>query len=38
MAPHIGLHEIGVAFEARPVSLARREQRTPEYLVVNPEG
>jgi glutathione S-transferase len=38
MAPHIALHEIGVAFEARPVSLARREQRTPKYLAVNPEG
>jgi glutathione S-transferase len=38
MAPHIALHEIGVAFEARPISLAKREQRTPEYLAVNPEG
>jgi glutathione S-transferase len=38
MAVHIALHEIGVAFEARPVSLARREQRTPEFLAVNPEG
>jgi glutathione S-transferase len=38
MAVHIALHEIGVAFEARPVSLARREQRTPEFLVINPEG
>jgi glutathione S-transferase len=38
MAPHIALHEIGVAFEARPISLAKREQRTPEYIAVNPEG
>lgn len=38
MAPHIALHEIGAPFEARPVSLARRETRAPEYLALNPEG
>jgi glutathione S-transferase len=38
MAAHIALHEIGVAFEARPISLARREQRTAEFLAINPEG
>ena len=38
MAPHIALHEIGAAFERRPLSFARREQRTPEYLAINPEG
>jgi glutathione S-transferase len=38
MAVHIALHEIGVAFEARPVSLGKREQRTPEFLAINPEG
>src|SRR5262249_21888265 len=38
MAPHIALHEIGAPFEARPISLGRREQRTPEFLAVNPEG
>jgi glutathione S-transferase len=32
------LHEIGVAFEARPVSLGKREQRAPEFLAINPEG
>src|SRR5215472_15370646 len=38
MAPHIALHEIGAPFEARPLSLAKRETRAPEYLAVNPEG
>ena len=38
MAPHIALHEIGVPFEARPVSLGKKETRTREYLVLNPEG
>jgi glutathione S-transferase len=38
MAVHIALHEIGVAFEARPLSFARSEQRIPDYLALNPEG
>jgi glutathione S-transferase len=38
MAPHIGLHEVGVPFESRPVSLATRETHTPEFLAINPEG
>jgi len=38
MAVHIALHEIGAAFEARPISLGRREQRTAEFLAINPEG
>ena len=38
MAPHITLHEIGVEFEPRWLSFARREQHSPEYLAVNPEG
>lgn len=38
MAPHIALHEIGVPFEPRPVSLARRETRTAEFLAINPDG
>ena len=38
MAPHIALHEIGVPFERRPVSLARHEQRSAAFLAVNPEG
>lgn len=38
MAVHIALHEIGVDFESRPISFAKREQHSPEYLAVNPEG
>ena len=38
MAAHIALHEIGVSFEARPLSFRRRENRAPEYLALNPEG
>jgi glutathione S-transferase len=38
MATHIALHEIGVDFESRRVSFAKREQYAPEYLAVNPEG
>ena len=38
MATHIALHEIGVPFESRLVSLAKREQHAPEYLAINPEG
>jgi glutathione S-transferase len=38
MAPHIALHEIGVAFDGRPVSFARNESRQPEFLAINPEG
>src|SRR5215469_13207784 len=38
MAPHIALHEIGVDFESRWISFAKRQQYTPEYLALNPEG
>jgi glutathione S-transferase len=38
MAPHIALHEVGAAFDIRPVSFARREQRDPAFLALNPEG
>jgi glutathione S-transferase len=38
MAPHIALHEIGAAFEARPLSLKRKDQRAADYLRLNPEG
>jgi glutathione S-transferase len=38
MAVHIALQEIGVPFEARPISFARSEQRTPDFLALNPEG
>jgi len=38
MATHIALHEIGVPFERRLVSFAKKEQHLPDYLGVNPEG
>jgi glutathione S-transferase len=38
MAPHIALHEVGAAFEPRPLSFARQENRHPGYLALNPEG
>jgi glutathione S-transferase len=38
MAPHIALHEIGVPFESRPISLAKKENRAASFLAVNPEG
>jgi len=38
MAPHIALHEIGVDFESRWISFAKREQYAPEYLKLNPAG
>jgi glutathione S-transferase len=38
MAAHIALHEVGVPFESRPLSFAKRENRTPDYLALNPEG
>jgi len=38
MATHIALHEIGVPFEAKLVSLANGEQQAPEYRAINPEG
>ena len=38
MAPHIALHEIGEAFDGRPVSFACKETRSPDFLALNPEG
>ena len=38
MAAHIALHEVGAPFEARSLSFRRRENRTPEFLAINPEG
>jgi len=38
MAPHIALHEIGGPFESQHISLAKKENRTPEFLAINPEG
>jgi len=38
MAPHIALHEVGEPFEARALSFRRQENRTAEYLALNPTG
>ena len=38
MAAHIALHEVGAAFDPRPLSFARKENRDPAYLALNPEG
>src|SRR5580693_772212 len=38
LAPHIALHEIGAPFESRPISLAKKENRTAAFLALNPEG
>ena len=38
MAPHIALHETGAPFEGKPVSLGKKETRTPQFLAINPEG
>jgi glutathione S-transferase len=38
MAPHIALHEVGAPFESRLISLAKKENRTPAYPAINPEG
>ena len=37
-AVHIALHEIGVPFEAKPMSFKNNDMRSPEYLALNPEG
>ena len=38
MAPHIALHEVGARFTGKPVSLARKQTQTPEFLAINPAG
>lgn len=38
MAAHIALYEVGLPFEAKLISLARKEQKSPAYLALNPEG
>jgi glutathione S-transferase len=38
MAVHIALHEIGVPFESRPLSMAAGATRTPAFLAINAEG
>ena len=38
IAVHIALHETGAPFEARPLSLADKDTRKPEFLAINPNG
>ncbi len=38
MAVHIALHEIGVPYEARPMSFRNNDMRSPGYRKLNPEG
>jgi glutathione S-transferase len=38
MAPHIALFETGAPFEGRPVSFRKDENKTPEFLAINPLG
>ena len=37
-AVHIALHEIGVAFEGKPMSFKTNDMRAASYLALNPEG
>ena len=38
MAVHIALHEVGAKFDAKPLSLADKDTRKPEFLAINPNG
>jgi glutathione S-transferase len=38
LATHIGLEESGAKYDGHPVSFAKSEQRTAEYLKINPRG
>src|ERR1700720_3862306 len=38
MAVHIALHEIGVAFEGKPMSFKQNDMRRADFLALNPEG
>jgi glutathione S-transferase len=37
-AVHIALHEIGVPFEARPMSFRNNDTRKADFLKINPDG
>ncbi len=37
-AVHIALHEIGIAFAAKPMSFKNNDMRSPDFLKLNPEG
>lgn len=38
LASHIGLEETGAPYELKPILLAKKQQRTEEYLQINPRG
>lgn len=38
LASHIALEEAGAAYETRRVNFAASEQRSPDYLAINPKG
>ncbi|HLY87835.1 MAG TPA: glutathione S-transferase family protein [Acetobacteraceae bacterium] len=38
MAPHIALHEVGAAYEPKPLSFHKKQNRDPAFLAINPEG
>ena len=38
LATHIGLEESGAKFESQQIAFAKNEQKTSEYLKVNPRG
>jgi len=38
LASHIGLEETGAPYELKPILLAKGQQRTDEYLKINPRG
>lgn len=38
LAPHIVLEEVGLPFDPCLIDLSKGDQRTPEYLAVNPRG
>jgi glutathione S-transferase len=38
LASHIGLEETGAPYEAKPILLAKGEQRTEAYQKINPRG
>ena len=37
-AVHIALNEVGVAFDSRPMSFAKKDMQSSAYLAINPEG
>jgi glutathione S-transferase len=38
LASHIGLEETGAPYEIKPILLAKGQQRTADYLKINPRG